>query len=131
MSFKPNPLSALGRMSYTAHLMFYPLLGVLYFTALKPYLARRKERQEKEEWEGLPKTPKIDPDLFNPFTPIPYHNNPELKYVFAHIKMHNYINENHLNPENYVWKDYHNSYDHDHKNGYLYNWTSVHGPRDH
>ncbi len=79
----------------------------------------------------MPKIKPVDPDLFNPFTPVPYHNNAELKYVFADVKMHNYINKNHINPKTYVWKDYHNSYDHNHTNGYLYNWTSIHGPRDH
>ena len=79
----------------------------------------------------MPKLKKVDPDIFNPFSPVPYHNNPELKYVFAHINMHKHINENHINPETYVWKDYHKSYDHDHKNAYMYNWSSMHGPRDH
>ena len=45
----------------------------------------------------MPKLIKVDPDLFNPFTPLPYHNNPELKYAFAHIKMHGYLNENQIN----------------------------------
>ena len=40
----------------------------------------------------MPKARKVDPDVFNPFTPIPYHNNPELKYAFANIKMFNYTN---------------------------------------
>ena len=35
---------------------------------------------------------RIDPDLYNPFTPIPYHNNPEIKYGLAHIRMHGYLN---------------------------------------
>lgn len=78
----------------------------------------------------MSKARKVDPDLFNPFSPIPYHNSPDVRYTFAKVNMHNYLNENHLNPENYIWKDFHNSYDHDHKNAYMYNWTSLHAPKD-
>ena len=78
----------------------------------------------------MPKLKKVDPDIFNPFTPIPYHNNPELKYAFNHIKLFNYANKNHINVRDYPWKDYHNSYDHNNTNEYLYNWVSMHGPRD-
>jgi hypothetical protein len=78
----------------------------------------------------MPKLKPVDPDIFNPFTPIPYHNNKELTYLFANVRMHNHVNQNHINPETYVWKGYHNSFDHDNKNAYLYNWTSIHGPRD-
>lgn len=78
----------------------------------------------------MPKAKKVDPDLFNPFTPIPYHNNPELKYAFAHINLFGYINENQINTQTYAHKNYHNSYDHDNKNAYLYNWTSLHGAID-
>jgi hypothetical protein len=60
----------------------------------------------------MAKAKKVDPDLFNPFSPIPYHNNSELKYVFSHVNMHNYVNKNHLNVKDYVWKDYHRSFDH-------------------
>ena len=78
----------------------------------------------------MPKAAKVDPDLFNPFSPIPYHNNPELKYGFAHIHMHGYMNENQLNTKTYVWKGFHNSYDHNNQGAYLYNWTSLHSPKD-
>lgn len=112
MSFKANPLSFFGRLSYTGHLLFYPGVALVYLFGVKPYLAKRAADSEKQQWESMPKLRKIDPDLFNPFTPIPYHNNAELTYVFAHIRMHKYINENHINPQDYVWKNYHNSYDH-------------------
>ena len=58
----------------------------------------------------------LDPDLFNPFTPIPFHNNPELKYVYANVNMRNYISQaSHHNVDTYVWRNYHNSYDHGNK----------------
>jgi hypothetical protein len=76
------------------------------------------------------KAKKVDPDVFSPFSPIPYHNNPELKYQFAHVHMHNFVNENQISTKDYAWRDFHNSYDHDHKNAYTYNWTSVHGAID-
>jgi hypothetical protein len=89
---RANPLSYLGRMSYGVHLLFYPTLLGIYILGVKPYLARKKIADEKKEWDSIPARVKVDPDLFNPFTPIPYHNNPELKYGFAHIDLHNYTN---------------------------------------
>ena len=74
---------------------------------------------------AMAKAKVVDPDYFNPFTPIPFHNNPELKYVFADINMRKYVNENHINVKDYQWKNYHDSYDHGNKKTYLYNWTSV------
>ena len=79
----------------------------------------------------MPKAKKVDPDLFNPFSAVPYHNNQELKYLFSHINMHNYVNVNHINAKEYVWKGFHKSFDHNNTNEYMYNWTSVHSPRDH
>ena len=130
MSFKSNSLSAFGRMSYGAHLLVYPALAAAYLYGVKPYMAKRAEDQEKQEWANMPKARKVDPDLFSPFSPIPYHNNPELKYGFAHIRMHGYLNENQINTKQYVWKGFHNSFDHNDKQTYLYNWTSLHSPRD-
>jgi hypothetical protein len=34
-----------------------------------------------------------------------------------------YINQNHLNPQEYAWKNYYNSYDHSNKKTHLYNWS--------
>lgn len=61
----------------------------------------------------------------NPFTPVPYHNNYELKFAHYHINMHNYLNENGLNVEDFPHKNYHNAYA---DTPHLYNWTSVYGP---
>ena len=130
MSFRPNALSALGRMSWGAHLLVYPSLLGAYLFGVKPYLANSAKKSEEAEWASMPKLRKIDPDLFNPFTPIPYHNNPELKYAFSHIRMHNRLNANQIDVDNYLWKSYHNSYDHDNKAVYTYNWVSLHSPND-
>ena len=130
MSFKSNALSSFGRMSWGAHLLVYPGIGALYMYVVKPYMKQREADQEKSEWESMPKTRKVDPDLFSPFSPIPYHNNPELKYGFAHIHMHKYLNENQINTKQYVWRSYHNSYDHNDQGAYLYNWVSLHSKND-
>ncbi len=130
MSFRPNPLSFLGRMGYGLHLLAYPGIVGVYLYVVKPYMKNGEEKSEKDQWDSMPKTTKVDPDLFNPFSPIPYHNNPELKYGFAHIHMHGYLNENHINTKQYVYKNYHNSYDHDNKSSYVYNWVSLHSPND-
>ena len=112
-------------MSYTTHLALYPGAFVFYMYVVSPWMARRNEAAKKAEWDGMLKGRAVDPDIFNPFTPIPYHNNPELKYVFAHANMRNYINKNHINPNEYLWKNYHHSYDHNNAKQYTYNWTSV------
>ena len=129
-TFKPNPLSALGRMSYSAHLLLYPTLLGVYLLGVKPYMNSSKKKQEEKEWDSMPKARKVDPDLFNPFTAIPYHNNYDLKYVFSHVNMHNYVNKNHINPEEYAWKNFHYSFDHNHDKVYTYNWVSMTGPRE-
>jgi hypothetical protein len=129
--YKPNALSALGRLGYGVHLLAYPLAGAFYYFVISPELERRGKAAEQAEWDMMAKARKVDPDLFNPFSAVPYHNNLELKYVFAHVNMHGYLNKNQINPKEYVWKSYHNSYDHNNKGEYLYNWTSVHSPRDH
>lgn len=130
MIYKANMLSNLGRMNYATHMMVYPSLVLAYVFGVKPYMDKKAKDDEQKEWDMMPATKKIDPDLFNPFSPVPYHNNPELKYVFANINMHGHLNKNHINPESYVWKNYHNSYDHNNQNTYTYNWVSMHGVRD-
>ena len=124
-----NALSAFGRMGYLSHFSLYPLMAAAYFFGYKPYAAAGEEADKKAKWDELLKAKPVDPDLFNPFTPIPYHNNIELKYVFSHINMRNYVDKEHLNVDDYIWKSFHDSYDHGNKKKHLYNftemWTSV------
>ena len=122
---RSNSLSALGRMSYATHLAVYPSLLGFYLYVIAPWRKSSAEAGEKAEWDSIVKAKSVDPDLFNPFTPIPYHNNPELKYVFAHVNMRNYVNKNHINTKDYVWKNYQNSFDHSNKKDYLWNWSKV------
>ena len=120
---RTNTLSAFGRMSYGAHMLVYPSLLAAYVYGIAPYMERQKAEADQKEFDSLAKAKTVDPDLFSPFTPIPYHNNPELRYVFAHINMRNYINKNHINEKEYVWKNYHNSFDHNDQKSHLYNWV--------
>ena len=120
---RTNTLSALGRMSYSTHALFYPGVLGLYVFVYAPYAAEKAKKVEEGAFDELSAARTVDPDLFNPFTPVPYHNNPELKYVFAHINMRNYINENQINVKDYVWKNYHNSFDHGNKKTHMYNWV--------
>ena len=122
---RSNSMSAFGRMSYTTHLAFYPATFVFYQLVIAPWRKSSADAAKKAEWDGLIKARPVDPDIFNPFTQIPYHNNPELKYVFAHTNMKNYVNQNHINPSEYLWKNYHHSFDHNNQKQYTYNWTSV------
>ncbi len=92
-----NRFSALGRLSYFNHLLFYPGAVALYVFVLKPWYNKWQQDTAEKEWQTKPKAKPVDPDLFNPFSAIPYHNNPELKYQYATVKMHNYVNKNHLN----------------------------------
>jgi len=122
---RANALSAFGRMSWGTHFLAYPVAFGLYVGAYKPYAAKQEQIGKDAEMEQMAKAKTVDPDYFNPFSPIPFHNNPELKYVFADINMRNYVNENHINTGDYQWKNYFNSFDHGNKKTYLYNWTSV------
>ena len=122
---RSNTLSSLGRMGYGAHLAFYPTVAAFYVLAVKPYNAKKAEVLKKETWDNMVAAKPVDPDLFNPFTPIPYHNNPDVRAVYANHKMKDYVNQNHINVDEYWWKGYHDSYDHNNKKGFKYNWTSV------
>ena len=122
---RTNALSALGRMGWGTHFLIYPTSVALYFGAYKPYQARQVEATNQETKDQMAKAKQVDPDSFNPFSPIPFHNNPELKYVFAEVNMRNYVNENHINTKDYLWKNYHDSYDHGNKKTHIYNWSSV------
>ena len=128
---KANMLSNLGRMNYGLHLAFYPTAALLFFGLIKPYRKAAALRAVQEEFDTALDGRKVNPDIFNPFTPIPYHNNPEQKYALAHINMIDYVNEKHINVRDYSYKQYHDVYDHDNKNSYLYNWTSYHGRPEH
>ena len=120
-----NGLSMMGRMGYWAHMMVYPTMFVMWRHVYVPMTVESEKAAKKAEWDKLVPARKVDPDLFNPFSPVPYHNNPELPYVYSHINMRNYVNENHINPKEYVWKAYFDSYDHNNKRTYQYNWTLI------
>jgi hypothetical protein len=128
MKHPANLLSNLGRVPYSIHLLAYPTFFSIYFLGIKPWLAKRAEQAKKDDWERIPKAQKVDPDIFSPFTPIPYHNNPELKYGMSNLNMFGYVNENHINVKDYAYKQYHNVYDENNENEYLYNWVSIHKP---
>ena len=98
---RSNALSAFGRMGWGTHFLIYPISVGLYFGAYSPYKARKDEASKKADYEAIADAKVVDPDYFNPFTPIPFHNNPELKYVFAEINMRKYVNENHINVKDY------------------------------
>ena len=110
---KMNTLSVFGRMSYGAHMVTTGLLvGTGYFGG-SAYMKYSAESMEKQVQESLPKLRKVDPDLFNPFTPIPFHNNPESKYRFADMKLHGYLDaKTHMNLKDYAYKGFNDSFDH-------------------
>merc|ERR1711893_35399 len=94
---RANALSTFGRMSWGTHFLVYPAALSLYVGVYKPYAQSKEEAAKKEEWDNMAKARPVDPDIFNPFTPVPFHNNPELKYAYANINMRNYFNEHHVN----------------------------------
>ena len=74
----------------------------------------------------MPSLRPVDPDFFQPFSAIPYHNNKELHYRYANTKLFNFVDaKNQLNVANYAYKGFHDSYDHSDKKKHLYNWTSA------
>ena len=123
---RSNALSTIGRMPYAVHMMFYPGAFAFYSFVVSPWMAARDAAAEQEEWDGMTKAKPLDPDHFNPFTPIPFHNNPELVYAYANVNMRNYISkETHTNADSFVWKNYHDSFDHGNKHQHKYNYASV------
>ena len=121
-----NALSALGRMTYGAHLFLYPLIGGSVYYTITNYRTNAAAAAKKLEWEMMPKAKAVDPDVFHPFSAIPFHNNPELKYRYADMNLHGYIDKKtQMNLKDYVYKNYHDSYDHDTKKTYMYNWVSM------
>ena len=113
-------------MSYGAHVAATSLLvGSTYYFATA-YSASSAEKQEAADYENLPKLKKVDPDLFNPFSVIPFHNNLELKYRYADMKLHGYLDpKTQLNVKDYSYKGFHDCYDHSGKKTHYYNWISV------
>mmetsp|Transcript_6862 Transcript_6862/g.9447 ORF Transcript_6862/g.9447 Transcript_6862/m.9447 type:complete len:125 (-) Transcript_6862:181-555(-) len=122
---RSNALSALGRMGWGTHFLVYPTAVGLYFGAYKPYAKDQEEAAKKKEWDDMAKAKPVDPDYFNPFTAVPFHNNPELKYVFSEVNLRKYVNEHQINEKDYIWQSYHDSYDHGNKKRHLYNWSSI------
>ena len=122
---RTNGLSAFGRMGWGTHLLVYPSILTGYLLVYKPYQDKQAAAEKKAERDNLSAARTVDPDDFQPFSPVPFHNNPELRYVYAGLNMRGYINENQINTADYAWKGYHNSYDHGNKGEYKWNWTSV------
>ena len=122
---RSNAMSALGRMGWGVHALVYPAAGAAYQFVYKPYAKAKEDAAKQEEYDNMAKARPVDPDYFNPFTPVPFHNNPELKYAFADINLRNYVNEHHMNAKDYIWKGYNDSYDHGDKKVHTYNWSSV------
>ena len=123
-----NSFSVFGRLSYSAHMLLYPAILIGWQFTVVPYQKKARKNLEKVEWELMPEAVPVDRDLFNPFTPIPFHNNEELKYILAKIDMRGYLNENHINVQDYKYKQYHNSFAQNDDNTYEFNWISLHGP---
>ena len=121
-----NTWSAFGRMSYGAHMVATGLLVGSSYYLKNAYSTHSAAAQAKTDEENLPKLKKVDPDLFQPFSPIPFHNNIESKYRYANMKMHGYLDaKSQLNIKDYAYKGYHDSFDHSNKKVHLYNWISV------
>ena len=74
----------------------------------------------------MPVAKAVDPDNFNPFTAIPFHNNVEMRYRYANFQMHGYLDaKTQMSLKDYTYKGFHNSYDHGNKKEYTYNWVST------
>ena len=98
---RSNALSALGKMGWGTHFLIYPISFGLYVGAYKPYQARSEQATKDAEMAAMAKAKQVDPDNFHPFSPIPFSNNAELKYVFANCNMRNYVNADHMSVQDY------------------------------
>ena len=74
----------------------------------------------------MPKPRSVDPDDFQPFSAIPFHNNTEMRYRYANMNLYKYVQrENQMNLNDYAYKGFTNSYDHDNRYQHFYNWVSM------
>ena len=122
---KSNFLSMFGRMGYSSVWLIYPAGAAYYALVHKKNKEAEVTQIKQDTLDGLSKAKVVDPDLFNPFSTIPFHNNVEMKYIYADTKMHGYIDKEQQNVKDYYYKGYHDSYDHSGNREHLYNWTSV------
>tara|TARA_B110000305_G_C18830831_1_gene355656 strand:+ start:67 stop:474 length:408 start_codon:yes stop_codon:yes gene_type:complete len=121
-----NALSAFGRMNYVSHLALYPALFGSTWFLYSQYSASSAKKQAIADDKAMPKAQSVDPDNFNPFSAIPFHNNTELRYRYADTKMHKYLDpKTQINTNDYTYKLFHYSYDHDNEKTYTYNWISM------
>lgn len=121
-----NALSAFGRMGYASHLALYPaFFGSIYFV-YSQWSASSARAQAIADEKAMPKAQPVDPDNFQPFSAIPFHNNPELRYRYADTKMFKYLDpKTQINAKDYTYKAFHYSYDHNDEKEYTYNWVSM------
>ena len=121
----PNALSFVGRLGYGATFLLYPGLITYHQLVYKPNSKKSTLQAKRDDLDTQVADIEVDPDCFNPFSTIPFHNNPELKYMYAGVRMRGYLDENQMNVKDYWYKSYHDSYDHGNKKQHLYNWVSV------
>ena len=119
----PNILSYIGKANYIGVLAIYAGIGFAYFKFISPYLKKKKNEEEETFIKMLLAVPPVDMRTHNPFTPIPFHNNPELLFRYGDTNFHNYLNQNNINVDNYLYSDYYFTNDKGDKS-YIYNWSS-------
>ena len=123
---RTNTLSALGRMSYATHIALYPIIGGSVYFLGSTMIKSNRDKADVAEREAMPALLTVDPDNFQPFSAIPFHNNTELRYRYANTRLFNYLDRNtHVNLKDYTYKLYHNCYDHNNEYTHLYNWVSM------
>ena len=91
---RTNALSCIGRLGYSTVWLFYPAAFGYYTMVHAPNKKAQQVKEEKETLATQIPAKSVDPDLFNPFSAIPFHNNPELKYMYGDVKMFGYIDKN-------------------------------------
>ena len=118
----PNLLSYIGKINYFGMLALYGIAGTGYFLYLKPYLNKKKQRLEEEDLKKI-EYPEMDIKMHSALTPVPFHHNSELLHRYEGINMYNYLNENHINEENYPYQRYYSVCDVLDHGPFIYNWS--------
>ena len=80
---RTNLLSNIGRLSHGTLWLLYPGVIATYALWYKPKQAADELEAKRESLRIQSDDVPVDPDLFNPFSAIPFHNNPELKYIYG------------------------------------------------
>jgi len=118
----PNILSHLGKMPRSVALILSAtIVGGGY--AIYSQTSEKSTKEQIDLIKADNQMPNgVDMRFHNAYSPLPYHNSRELQYRFDNVNMLNYVNNLGINPEHYIYRNYHNPTDKSENQSYMFNW---------